>query len=297
MKLIDYMQEKKAEIEVVLDQVLPKSGIRPSILHESMRYSTLGGGKRLRAILAMAACEAVGGDPKQAHGLAAALEMIHAYSLVHDDLPCMDDDDLRRGKPTNHKVFGESVAVLAGDGLLTEAFAELARMPEKFNVSHEITVRIISEVAFSSGSQGMVGGQVEDILSMGEGSNDADQLEFIHTHKTGALFRASLRCGAILGQASSNELNKITEYADSFGLAFQITDDILDETGEAASLGKAVGVDERLGKLTYPRIYGLEKSKEMASACVARCHQALRGFSDSAWPLREMAEFIIHRDH
>lgn len=297
MKFKDYLQEKAAQIEEVLDKTLPESSLHPSVLHESMRYSTLGGGKRLRAILVLAACETVGGDPRQAYGVAAALEMIHAYSLVHDDLPCMDDDDLRRGKPTNHKVYGEAVAVLAGDGLLTEAFAELARMPQKYSVSYETTVRIIGEIAFSSGSQGMIGGQTVDILAMGEELNDADTLKYIHSHKTGALFRAALRCGAIVGRASSHELKKITEYADNFGLAFQITDDILDATGEEESLGKTIGADERLGKLTYPRMYGLERSCEMARACVRRCYEALESFSDSAWALRELAEYIIHRDH
>ena len=297
MKFTDYLQEKASQIEEVLDETLPRSGLQPRVLHESMRYSTLGGGKRLRAILAMAACETVGGDPKQAYGVAAALEMIHAYSLVHDDLPCMDDDDLRRGKPTNHKVYGEAIALLAGDGLLTEAFAELARMPHKYNVSHETTVQIIGEIAASSGSQGMIGGQTVDILSMGEGLNDVDTLKYIHANKTGALFRAALRCGAIVGRASSYELKKITDYADNFGLAFQITDDILDETGEAERLGKTIGSDKRLGKLTYPGIYGLQKSREMARACVARCYEALESFSDSAWALRELAEFIIRRDH
>lgn len=284
------------EVEAILDQTLPSAAVVPEVLHESMRYSTLGGGKRLRALLAMAACAAVGGDLGNTRGFVAAIEMVHAYSLIHDDLPCMDDDDLRRGKPTNHIVYGEALAVLAGDALLTEAFAELARMPEKYGISPEITVRVILEVAEGAGSQGMVGGQVVDIAGQ-ERELDADTLRYIHDHKTGALFKAALRGGALLGGANEEHLSQITRFAESFGLAFQITDDILDETGQAQQLGKAVGRDQSLGKQTYPRLYGLETSREMAERCVEECHEALHTFSDKAELLRELATFIIQRDH
>lgn len=284
------------EVERILDEALPKAEVIPHILHESMRYSTLGGGKRLRALLAMSACAAVGGDTKKTGGLVAAIEMIHAYSLIHDDLPCMDDDKLRRGKPTNHIVYGEAIAVLAGDALLTEAFAELARMPVKYGVSPEVTVRVIEEVASSAGSRGMVGGQVVDILSEGK-EIDADTLSYIHSHKTGALFKAALRGGALLGGADREQLEQITRYGENFGLAFQITDDILDEVGEAEQLGKAVRADQRLGKQTYPRLYGLERSRQMAQHCVEECHEALQSFSEQAWLLRELASFILQRDH
>lgn len=284
------------EVERILDQTLPQAETFPQIIHEAMRYSTLGGGKRLRAILAMGACAAVGGDIKVTGGLVAAIEMVHAYSLVHDDLPCMDDDELRRGKPTNHIVYGEAIAVLAGDALLTEAFAELAKMPEKYGVSPEVTVQVIGELARGAGSQGMVGGQVVDISSEDQ-SVDVDTLKYIHRHKTGALFKAALRGGALLGKASAEQLDKITKYGESFGLAFQITDDILDEVGEAEQLGKAVRADQRLGKQTYPRLFGLDESRKMAEQCVLECHEALEGFSDQAWLLRELASFIIRRDH
>src|SRR5690554_492377 len=290
------MKELVRNVESILDETLPPAHTVPEVLHESMRYSTLGGGKRLRALLAMAACLAVGGEIRSTSGLAAAIEMVHAYSLIQDDLPCMDDDDLRRGKPTNHKVYGEAVAVLTGDALLTEAFAELARMPEKYGVSYETAVRVILELAAGAGSQGMVGGQVVDICSQDQ-DLDEETLRYIHAHKTGALFRAALRGGALLGGATEEQLSQITRYAENFGLAFQITDDILDETGHTEQLGKAVGTDQALGKQTYPRLYGLEQSKAMARQCVEECHEALREFSEQADLLRQLASFIIQRDH
>lgn len=288
----DYAQA----VEDILAEALPQPNQTPELLHEAMRYSTLGGGKRLRALLAMAACRAVGGEPKQAGGLMAAVEMIHAYSLIHDDLPCMDDDDLRRGKPTNHKVYGEAVAILAGDALLTEAFAELARMPEKFGVSAETTIQIVAELAKGAGSQGMVGGQVVDI--QGEGQElAAETLHYIHQHKTAALIIAALRGGARIGGATSVQLEQITRYGENFGLAFQITDDILDETGRAEQLGKAVGVDQHLQKQTFPRLYGLKESEALAKRCVEECLAALESFSEQAALLRELATFILQRDH
>ncbi len=290
------MKKLVQQVEAILEEALPRAQVVPEILHESMRYSTLGGGKRLRALLVMAACEAVGGNIQDTHGLVAAIEMVHAYSLIHDDLPAMDNDDLRRGKPTNHIVFGEAIAILAGDALLTEAFAELARMPKKYRVSYEATVRVIGELAQGAGSQGMVGGQVVDISGQNRGL-DEQTLLYIHDHKTGALFTAALRGGAILGGASDEQLEKITRYAESFGLAFQITDDILDEVGQTEQLGKAVGTDQARGKQTYPRLYGLEKSREMAASCVEDCHVALDSFPNTAGLLRDLATFIIQRDH
>ena len=290
------MRHLLLEVEAILDQALPSGQTVPTMLHESMRYSTLGGGKRLRALLAMGACAAVGGAVKDTAGLVAAIEMVHAYSLIHDDLPCMDDDDVRRGKPTNHVVYGEAVAVLAGDALLTEAFAELARMPEKCGLDYQTTVQVIGELAWGAGSQGMVGGQVVDIASQDQELAEGT-LRYIHEHKTGALFKAALRGGALIGGANPEQLREITRFAENFGLAFQITDDILDEIGEAEQLGKAVKTDQRLGKQTYPRLYGLERSKEMAQRCVAECHDALSSFSDKAELLRELSSFIIQRDH
>lgn len=290
------MKHWVAEVEAILEQVLPPVSTMPQILHAAMRYSTLGGGKRLRALLAMAACVAVGGDKEKTEGLVAAVEMVHAYSLIHDDLPCMDDDQLRRGKPTNHIVYGEATALLAGDALLTEAFAELARMPQKLGISWETTTRVIMELAEGAGSRGMVGGQVMDISSQ-EQHLDAQTLRYIHDHKTGGLIKAALRGGALLGGADEAQLAQITRFAESFGLAFQITDDILDETGDMEQLGKAVKTDQRLGKQTYPRLYGLEKSREMAQRSVQECHEALKDFSKDADHLRKLAAFIIQRDH
>lgn len=284
------------EIEQVLDQALPSAETYPEVLHSAMRYSTLGGGKRLRALLVLGACTAVGGEAAKAAGVAAAVEMIHAYSLIHDDLPCMDDDDFRRGKPTNHIVYGEAMAVLAGDALLTEAFAELARLPEKYGVEPEVALRIVGELALGAGSRGMVGGQAVDILSA-EKEPDETVLRYIHSHKTGSLFTAALRGGALLGGAGEDELAAITSYAQWFGLAFQITDDILDEVGSLEQLGKRAGKDQVLGKQTFPRLYGLEQSREMAQDCVKRCLRALEGFSEAAQLLRDLAQFIVERTY
>ena len=295
----DFLQEWASvlsEIEQILEQVLPSADTYPQVLHKAMRYSTLGGGKRLRALLVMGACAAVGGDVRQTAGLAAAVEMIHAYSLIHDDLPCMDDDDFRRGKPSNHIVYGEAIAVLAGDALLTEAFAELARLPEKYGVSPEVAVRVVGELASGAGSRGMVGGQAVDILSA-DGAPDEETLRYIHSHKTGSLFRAALRGGALLGGANQEELEMITRYAEHFGLAFQITDDILDEVGDAEQLGKPTRSDQRSGKQTYPRLYGLEQSRQMAEECVEHCLGALERFSERARLLRELAVFVLQRSH
>lgn len=292
----NYWTTSLKEIEEILSSTLPSSQAPPKILHESMRYSTLGGGKRLRALLVMASCAAVGGNIKKTSGLVAAVEMVHSYSLVHDDLPCMDDDELRRGKPTNHRVYGDAIAVLAGDALLTEAFAELARMPEKYGVSPETTVRVIAELSQGAGSQGMVGGQVVDILSQNQ-QLSKETLSYIHTHKTGALFKAALRGGALIGDCTEKQLEKITHYGENFGLLFQITDDILDETGQTAQMGKVIGSDQRLGKQTFPRLYGLEKSLEIARSCMLECLDALKDFPEQAWVLRDLATYIIQRDH
>jgi geranylgeranyl diphosphate synthase type II len=295
MKFRDCWALRLEKVERILAEALPGRHEEPKLLHEAMRYSTLEGGKRLRALLAMAACEAVGGDLKKTGGFAAAVEMVHAYSLIHDDLPCMDDDDMRRGKPTNHRVFGEAVAVLAGDGLLTQAFLELARMPEKYGISAETTVRVVEELAQAIGSLGMVGGQVVDILSEGK-EISGETLEYIHSHKTGALFTAALRGGALLGGCSERQLELLTIYGENFGLAFQITDDILDEVGDSSQTGKAVGADREAGKQTYPHLYGLERSRELARECVQACLDALEGFPAQAWFLRELAKFVLIRE-
>lgn len=284
------------DIEQILEKELPEINIVPEIIHESMRYSTLGGGKRLRGMLVMAACEAVGGDVKQTYGLVAAIEMVHAYSLIHDDLPCMDDDDLRRGKPTNHKVYGDAMAVLAGDALLTLAFEVLAKIPAEYGVAPDIVIKVISELAHGAGSLGMVGGQVVDIQGE-ENPLSSEMLNYIHQHKTGALIKAALRGGALIGGASDKELELITRYGEALGLAFQITDDILDEIGEEEQLGKTVGADQSQSKQTYPRLYGLAKSRELAEEYIQECLHVLHDFSENAWALRQLASFIIQRDH
>ncbi|HHU60407.1 MAG: polyprenyl synthetase family protein [Bacillota bacterium] len=293
---LTYWDTTAEKIENILEEKLPGVQVMPELIHEAMRYSTLGGGKRLRGMLVMAACEAVGGDVKQTDGLAAAVEMVHAYSLIHDDLPCMDDDDLRRGKPSNHRVYGDAMAVLAGDALLTLAFEILAQMPEDYGICPSVAIKVIAELSTGAGSQGMVGGQVIDISSEGK-KLTPQTLDYIHKHKTGALIKAALRGGALIGGASGKELELLTSYGESLGMAFQITDDILDEIGHADQLGKAIGADRDKGKQTYPRLYGLEKSIELAEACVAECLDALKGFTCKANILRYLATFIIQRDH
>lgn len=284
------------QVEQLLEAALPAADLPPQILHEAMRYSTLGGGKRLRALLSIAACEAVGGEAEQAFGLAAAVEMVHAYSLIHDDLPCMDDDDLRRGKPTNHRVYGEAMAVLAGDALLTEAFLLLSKLPEQYRLSPEVALQVSSELALGICSRGMVGGQAADLAAQGAEPSEA-ALKYIHSRKTGALFTAALRGGVLIGGGTAGELEQITCYGTNFGLAFQITDDILDQVGGAEQTGKTTGSDQRLNKQTYPRLYGLTESQARARVCVEKCLEALEGFSDRAWFLRELAVFILKRDH
>lgn len=295
MDLQTYLTDQARLIENVLDKRLPSAGTKPEIIHEAMRYSTLGGGKRLRAILALAACEAVGGNPNQAYGFAAALEMIHAYSLIHDDLPCMDDDDFRRGKPTNHKIFGEAVAVLAGDALLTQAVSEIAHLHDTNGVDEKVALQLLREVSIACGSQGLVGGQVVDLTSSGK-PIDKQTLSYIHRHKTGDLFIVALRGGALIGGATAQHLAAITSYGENFGLAFQITDDILDVVGDEAKLGKAVGADLRLDKATYPSIYGLEQSKLLAEQCVDKCQKLAESFPVKAWVLRDLARFILDRE-
>ena len=299
MDLKAYLKEKKALVDGFLDKAAPKADSIPASLHRSMRYSLEAGGKRVRPVLALAAAEAVcGGDASKIPGLlaaASALEFIHTYSLVHDDLPAMDNDDFRRGVPTNHKVFGEAVAILAGDALLTYAFEILSSPDFTGAMDAEKRIRIIHEIAQASGDIGMVGGQVVDIESEGDKEVDFATLEYIHTHKTGALIRASVRVGAIAAGADRTQLNALTHYGTDVGLAFQVADDILDITGTQEEIGKDVGSDIARGKKTYPALIGLEESrrraKELSDAAVA----ALKDFGPSADPLREVAKYIVSR--
>jgi geranylgeranyl diphosphate synthase type II len=271
--LKQYSQSRAQLIEKALEEYLPGDDVVPEILHRSMRYSTLGGGKRLRGILALAAAEMAGGSRDTALPLAAALEMIHAFSLIHDDLPCMDDDDWRRGKPSNHKMFGEAIALLAGD----------------------VVVNIVAEVAQAVGSEGLIGGQVVDLQSEGK-QVDRATLEYIHCHKTGDLIAVALRTGAMVGGAGEELLASLTAYGRELGLLFQITDDILDVEGDADKLGKPVGSDVSHGKATYPALFGMEKAKEAAQAAAANALAAVAGLGEEAWPLRELIDYILHRD-
>lgn len=286
------LKKKAAVVEKALDRFLPSQEAYPPLIHQAMRYSVLGGGKRLRPALVMASAEVVGGKADDVLPAACALELIHAYSLVHDDLPVMDNDDYRRGKLTSHKVYGEAMALLVGDALLTLAFKLLSEC----RCSHpEYVVRMINEVAAGAGTMGLIGGQVVDTFSAGEDTN-ASALEYIHRHKTGAIYRAAVRTGAILAGAGEDELASLTEYAEYMGLAFQIKDDILDIEGDQKILGKPVGSDIRNKKATYPALFGLEKSKEKAVSAVDSAKEALRSFGKEADFLRALVEYVIQRD-
>jgi geranylgeranyl diphosphate synthase, type II len=294
MDLKEYLKNRCQLVDEALDRFLPDGSELPASLHGSMRYSVFAGGKRVRPILLLAACETVGGEIRGAMPAACAMEMIHTYSLIHDDLPAMDDDDFRRGNPTNHKVYGEATAILAGDALLTEAFILLARAEEGAHPAARL--RVIHEIAHASGSRGMVGGQVVDMESEGKDVEiDLATLSYIHTHKTGALIRASVRAGAILGGASVESLAALTRYGEAIGLAFQIADDILDVEGTTEELGKDAGSDQARGKATYPALVGLEASKARAAELVEMALDALAPFDERAEPLRAIASYIVKR--
>jgi geranylgeranyl diphosphate synthase type II len=260
-----------------------------------MHYSLFAGGKRIRPILHLAAAEAVGGDSDACLPFACALELIHTYSLIHDDLPAMDDDDLRRGKATNHVVFGEAMAILAGDALLTEAFRLLSSPSTLERLDPRALLRAIHELAHAAGSQGMVGGQALDILSENRPPEE-EVLHFIHSHKTGALIRASVRTGAILARASEDVLERLTRYGERLGLAFQIRDDLLNVEGDPRKLGKSVGTDASKGKMTYPALFGLERTRTRLGQLVEEALDALSPLDKKADPLRWIASYMIERD-
>jgi geranylgeranyl diphosphate synthase type II len=265
-----YFNEKVELVNGALDRLLPPEDQYPRTLHRAMRYSMFAGGKRLRPILVIASAEAVGGSgeavTKAVLNTACAFECIHTYSLIHDDLPAIDNDDLRRGRATCHKVFGEAAAILAGDALLTIAFELMASSVSDDNAS---SMRVVHEISRAAGSTGMIGGQMVDIESEGK-DIDSALLEHIHIHKTGALILSAVRCGAILGRASENELENLTRYGEAVGLAFQIADDILDVEGERREMGKEAGGDEKKKKATYPALFGLTESKEIAKELTER---------------------------
>lgn len=295
MDLKSYLKERCKIVDDALDRFLPPAEDLPASLHKSMRYSVFAGGKRIRPILMLAACEAVGGDISQAMPAACAMEMIHTYSLIHDDLPAMDDDDFRRGNPTNHKVFGEAVAILAGDALLTEAFILLSNTAAASSVPPAALVQVIREISSCAGSRGMVGGQVVDMESEGNADIDLATVQYIHTHKTGALIKASVKAGALLGGADSKEAELITRYGEAIGLAFQIADDILDIEGTTEEIGKDAGSDQARGKATYPAVMGVPEAKKRASELVDIALDALSSFGEKADPLREIATYIVKR--
>lgn len=295
MELKQYLKERCQLVDKALDGYLPKENDLPFSLHKSMRYSVFAGGKRVRPILMLAACEAVGGEIARAIPAACAMEMIHTYSLIHDDLPAMDDDDFRRGNPTNHKVFGEAIAILAGDALLTQAFILLGTPEPNSSVSPERHLAVIREMATCAGSFGMVGGQVVDMESEGKGDIDLPTVQYIHTHKTGALIKASVKAGAILGGADDVQLAAITRYGEAAGLAFQIADDILDIEGTTEEIGKDAGSDQARGKATYPAIVGLADAKIRAVELMEMALAALEPLGEKAEPLREIARYIVSR--
>ena len=296
---MDFLRElkKKADLtDTALDQYLPPENSYPALIHQAMRYSIFAGGKRLRPAMVLAATEAVGGDTGKVMPAACALELIHTYSLIHDDLPAMDNDDFRRGKPTNHKVFGEAMAILAGDALLTMAFQLLANLSGNGKVAPEAVVKVIAEISGAAGTAGLIGGQVVDIVSANQ-EIDAETLKYIHSKKTGALFCAAIRSGAILSGANESELAALTSYAEHFGLAFQITDDILDVVGDMKKTGKPVGSDEKNNKATYPSLYGLDEAYRLAKHSAEHALTALESFGEKALFLIELVKFVVSRDY
>ncbi len=291
--LAAYLAERRRLVDEALEQYLPAEDVEPATLHRAMRYSVLAGGKRLRPILVVAGAEAVGAAARQVLPTACALELIHTYSLIHDDLPAMDDDDYRRGRLTSHKVFGEAMAILAGDALLTLAFELIARNAA-MTADGRLVCEVIADVARAAGSQGMVGGQVVDIESEGKAISAA-ALDYIHLHKTAALIRAALRAGAMLGGAPPAALAAITAAGERLGLAFQIVDDILDVEGTLAELGKTAGSDQRKRKATYPALHGLEASRRRARALIEEAKAALAPLGPAAAPISGLADFVYER--
>ena len=293
-----YLQEKKEIVDSALERYFPGETEFPFTLYKAIRHSLFAGGKRIRPILLIAAFEAVGGKGDAILPFGCALEMIHTYSLIHDDLPGIDNDDFRRGKPTCHKVYGEAIAILAGDALLTEAFRLMTDRSHWGHVPYDesLILNVVNKVAQAAGVLGMVGGQVVDVESEGK-EVDLPTLQYIHTHKTGAMILVSVQMGAMLGGANEETLKAFTLYGERIGLAFQIADDILNVEGKAALLGKSTGGDVSKGKATYPSLYGLGESKNRAKELVGLAVDALSPFGPEADPLREIAHFIVLREY
>ncbi|MFO7534566.1 MAG: polyprenyl synthetase family protein [Kiritimatiellia bacterium] len=287
--LIPYLERQQARVDAFLKRRLPPATTRPAVLHKAMRYSVLAGGKRFRPVLAMAAAQACGKADAPALAAGAAVELLHTYTLIHDDLPCMDDDALRRGKPTCHVAFGEANALLAGDALQTLAFEWLAALPQSASPA-----RLTVELARAAGSQGVIGGQVEDLLA--EGSRPSKgRLDYIHLHKTAVLIEAAARLGAIAGGAAEDDIAKVGRYGLRLGVAFQVADDILNATSTPEALGKPVGSDKERGKLTFVALHGLRQSRSMADSLVREAQAALKGLPGETAPLRALADYVVRR--
>ncbi len=292
MDVKGYLQKKKKIIDSFLEGYF-QDHHPPSLLSDAIKYSLFAGGKRIRPILCLMAYEACGGDGEDILPQAGALELIHTYSLIHDDLPAMDNDDLRRGKPTNHKVFGEAMAILAGDGLLTEAFFMFSKNDK---IPHTRLLYALRELSFSAGIRGMVSGQAMDIISEGR-EVEKEILDFIHSHKTADLIRASVKIGGILSKTDEQKVNALSRYGEHIGLAFQIIDDILDRVGNTEEMGKSTGSDDLKKKMTYPVLYGIEKSQEIAEGHIRNALHAVEGFRDNALWLKEIANYLLMRTH
>ena len=288
------MNRRKKNIDNYLEQIMKKDDTFPPVIHHAMRYAIFNGGKRLRPIMVLEGSRIAGGNPDDLLMIACAMELIHSYSLVHDDLPAMDDDDLRRGKPTCHKVYGEANAILTGDALLTAAFQLMARSAAVPGINPLKLLQVIEDIAQAAGSEGMIGGQVLD-LDMEKQALNHKELEQLHGMKTGALFRISLKTGAFLSGMEEAGLEHLNHYAQHFGLVFQITDDILDVNGDQMLLGKPVGSDEKNSKTTYITLFGVEEAKEMAQQCVDACLESLSGFGQEADFLRDLARYTLYR--
>lgn len=294
MHLKNYLAERKVLIEKGLEESLPPDQGPGSRVVEAMRYSLMAGGKRLRPILCLGAAEAVGGSIADAMAVACGLEMIHTYSLIHDDLPAMDDDDLRRGRPTCHKQYDEATAILAGDGLLTQAFWVMTGGGGVAPGQEAVYLEVIHLMAKAAGYQGMVGGQMADLLAEGQAA-DLPQVEAIHRLKTGALLTAACWAGALLGGGTPEAVACLRRYGEKFGLVFQITDDLLDVEGQTAEMGKPTGMDAVREKATYPGVLGIEPAKAQASRLVAEAVEELAMFGDKAQPLREIVQYLLIR--
>jgi geranylgeranyl diphosphate synthase type II len=287
-----YWSARQKKVDAALDHYLPPAGTKPKTIHEAMRYSIFAGGKRLRPVICLATAEVISGKHTDAIPLACAVECIHTYSLIHDDLPCMDNDDFRRGKPTSHKVFGEAIAVLAGDALLTIAFEMAASCRAWPRYSH---ADVIHEIAVAAGSQALIAGQVADAEGEGKKISPAE-LRYIHLNKTAALIASSIRLGAMSANATPKQLAHLTEFGQSLGLAFQVIDDILDVTQTTEKLGKSAGKDVKAQKATYPALLGIEKAKKEADRLTAKSRAALVPFGKNAGPLEAIADFLLKRE-